>query len=340
MKLGINEETIKHIKKLLGVKHVEIVKNFSYNLQYKDYKENFYEGDWESCCDVSIVTEDRGDSPFHRINELCIVYDDNDRSSLITYKGFAIDGEDVTFVKDDVSYIFKDMDKHLLTNGHRYGYWNGHYVRELDVFIKDNSLYAATYLNEKKPKIDIKGKVIPSTLGGRTFYTVEGNTVYVQEIVTGKEDKYGEYHEYNDYIALKSRVFHKDEKEIADVEFVDLTYKNEGYITDAPNIVAAIIIFTDGTKRLLVKNEKGKKACSRYFKDLKLSIAALHITKDEFEKETPKNKESWNYGYNDTDYFVSGLTFDYITDKHQGEFIVKNDGHMMVKSRKSIRYQK
>ena len=334
MKKDINQNVIKHIKKLVGANKVEVVKDFSMNLNYEDEKEVYISGDWDNCASIRRYAKQKGESPFYRINKLCIVYND-DSISLISYKSFAIDNDDITFIKDDINYIFKDMSKHIFTNGHKYGYFDGYYIREVDAFYNDNTLYAITYLDEKLHKIDIKGKVIIDTLGGNTFYSIQNNTIYKQSIKTGKLDKYGNYREYNDYVALESNIYYEDEKEITNIEFVDKRYKNDGWITASPNINALIVTFTDGTKKLIVENEQEKKATSRYFKDLKLLIAAVYITKKQFEQEKQENKQSWNYD-GDEDYVIPGLTFDYTTDDEQGTFIVKNNGYMKTKSKKKL----
>ena len=332
MKDCFNLKTISHLKELLGVKEVEIIKDFSENLVCEDKKEIFIPGDWESSSECRVVPDKRVDTPFYRINKICIVHGE-DKVSLISYKAFAVSGNDLTFINEETNYIFEDMDAHIFKNIRTYGYWYWERkdVRELDVFLKENTLYGITYLDGKLHKIDIKGKAVPEIISNGTFLSIEGNTVYENTVVTGKKDKYGEYREYVDYMGVKTKVLHKDKKEIEDIEILDIAYGNDGWVTDAPDFsMAAIISFVDGTKRLLLETKNGKKSTSAYFKDLKLYQAFISLSEKEFEKELPENKQSYSEVADSDIYNIPGLTFDCTTDSLKGEFIVKNNGNMKI----------
>ena len=347
MKSEHEQAIIKHIEELLGVNKVVAVKEFSRSIKCKEYNQIYREGDTIRVEPVNDI-----ETPFYRINKTCIAYG-NDKVSLVSYKSFAIIDEDISFIKEEVDYIFQDMDKHIFTNGSEY---RGHYVRELDVFLKENKLYGITYLDNKTHEMDIKGKLIddPSIKNisliikdctvydgtyltitpemihtTRTLLSIEGNVLYENNILTGAKDKDGVYREYINHVSLGTTTLHKDEKEIEDVEVVDVKYKNDGWITDAPDFYLALIIkFVDGTKRLLVKTEEGKKVTSRYFKNLKLDTSYISLTKEEVEKEYPEDIDNWD---NECGYCITGLTFDCSTDYSEGELTINNDGHIKSK---------
>lgn len=333
----INEKVCKHIEELFETKHMYVVKDYSEILIYKDYQQKYSSGDWETGPHVYNAKIKESFSPFYRINKLCLVFDNEDKSSLVYYKAFAIDNDSVEFIKEEVSYIFKDMDIHVYDQSKKYyGQWNSENVRELDAFIKDDVLYAITYLDNEIHKINIKGKVVKSTAKHKTFYSIQNNTVYLNEIVTGKVDKYGKYHQYNNYVDLKSTAYHKDEKEIMDIEAVKIS-ELDCIITDAPEVSAIIVSFTDGTKRLIVRNKHSKKAFSDYFQNIELFDKSVALNEEEFKNENSENKVGWNeidFGR----YFIPGLTFSYTTDNEAGELIVKNDGYIKTRSKKKANY--
>ncbi len=338
----VDIEFSKHIKELYKLETLTIVKDFSHVIPYNDYKEEFHTGDWEdSYADFSRVPEDAAASPFYRMKKSCIV-SAGDKVSLVVYKAFAIVDEGITFIKDEASYTLKDMDRHIYSHGGVFGPWRGHYVRTHDVFLKDNALYGYTYSDGECHEMgNIKGELVSGSIGvagDNIFYSIQDNVIYENKITNVSKDEYGIDHEYVNYISLESRTFHKDAKEVVDMKFVDFNYKNtDNILADAPDICfAAVITLADGTKRLIVKNSKGRKTASRYFNDIKLEHAYLCATPEEFEKEYPVEGEGsgvTEYDDDDCEYFLPGLTFDYTTDTEHGTFIVKKYGHMMATTR-------
>ena len=336
-----DKKAIEHLKELLGASYVKIVKNFSTNLTYKKKVEMLDPEEWNNANLIMDYRQSNELSPFYNMHYICIV-EIEDKISLISYTSFMMDDNDnLSFMKENVSYIFKDMDHHVFTNGHYYdlGGWRQSYINDSDAFIKDNTLYGITYSNGIIKKKEIEGKIYTDTKGCATFLTTQGNTLYEHEIVTGEYDTFGNYISYTNILELKSRLLHRDTKEISDIKCVNTKYKNDGYITSPPDVDAIIVSFVDGTKRLIVKNASGKKSSSRYFKNLELTEAVVMISKKEFKKEPEENKYSWN---NDGcgNYYIPGLSFNYTTDNTQGEFIVKNNGHMSTPSRKRINQSK
>ena len=336
----VDIEFSKHIKELYELETLTIVKDFSHVIPYNDYKEEFHTGDWEdSYADFSRVSEDAAASPFYRMKKSCIV-SAGDKVSLVVYKAFAIVDEGITFIKDEASYILKDMDRHVYSDVSVFGPWSDHYVRTHDVFMKDNVLYGYTYADEECHEMgSIKGEAVSDSISpdDDIFYSIRDNVIYENKITNVSKDEYGIDFKAVDYIGLTSRVFHKDMKKIVGMEFVDLKYKNNGNITDEPYICfAAVITLADGTKRLVVKNLEGRKTASRYFNDIKLEHAYLCVTPEEFEKEIAENNVSWNsvdYDDGSRNYYISGLTFDYTTNSEHGTFIVKQYGKMQAITR-------
>ena len=335
MAKNVYEERINHLQELLGASKVCLAKDFSCRISCADHEEWYDYGDLDTSQSVTLIEDKEVATPFYRINDRYIVYS-GDKVSLVSYKSFAVvDGDNITFIQDDVSYIFKDMDEHIYARKREYGYMN--YIRDLDVFVKGNTLYGEIYFNdahrEGQHQIDIDGEYVANSSKDGTFLSFNGNTIYEQKITTL-------LHEacvgYKFSIKLNPTVLHEDEKEIKDIELIDLSYKNDRNIAKPRFALASIITFADGTKRLLIKND-GKKLVSRYFQDLELEKAYIHETAEDIEKRYRGGIrfEPFVGGY-DGEYY-SGLTFDCVTDSSQGVFIVKSDGHMKIKSKRPLK---
>lgn len=334
---------IEYLKEKLDTNYIEVIHDYSVSLYYKDK---------HPCLDDDslfglVWTGEEMRSPFYRVN-VFLVSKVNGKYNFFKYNAFVIANanEKLQIFNEEISPIFEETDHILFQRITEYGFYgDSESFKKAIVFLKGNSILGYTFIDDHKHIFDFKGEIVPKTYFGRSFLTACGNKIIKVDICTGQLNKDGEIKEYIDCINVYQNVIYQDKKNITGVEIVNNSKNNDGYVCRVTDHFAAILSFEDGTKRLWLETDKGD-STSKYFKDLKLIEGFINLTASEFQKEKPENRKDFNYITNDpltdqdygsTDYFIPGLTFGYVTDAAEGEYIVTQDGHKRVKSRREIK---
>lgn len=327
----IKELASDHIKEITGAKEISISKDFSERFSFKDVKcMELIPADWDSPALWNKRLEyDKTYSPFYRIHYMGIAYNENS-CDFFDYKAYAIDNENLTFMKEEYQKVLGDMDSHFLDKLTNFGYVDSpKKILTLQVFIKDNSFFAISYDGNKIIKRDFEGKIglVRFENKERILYTLKGNSIYRYKINTGEIDNHREY--VGCFELENKELYYKDDKEIESIEHV-IPYDIDFEITDGKaqrQMQVIMITFTDGTKKVLVDAPNYNKTVSNYYKSLRIHDHLIGLSKE--EAKLPQNAKfkpvRFKYDEDSVVYYIGGLVLNYENEDSFGRIIIKPD---------------
>ena len=327
--MELNKIVSNHIAEITGAKQVSISRNYSENLTFKAVKgEELREGDMAI---PSVLLGRREDgytcTPFYRIHCMGIVYKENS-CDFFEYKSFAINNNGFTYMQEKYKPILENMDRLFSDKYTKFGHRNSPTEKLTShIFLKDNSFCVYSFNGNQIIKKEFEGKFgyVVSEDDNEIFYSFKDNKVYRYKINKGE---ISEYVENVGYFNLDDKtLYYTDEKEIEKIEYVrpydpDFEADSEQY-----KMRVMKITFTDGTKRVLVKNHKKEETVTDYYKEITDGSRWISLSKREAQK--PENakyeQEKFEYDGGYVAYYIPGLTFNYKDGDSEGKVIIRLD---------------
>ncbi len=258
--IEIEEKLKKHLKNRVFnfyARSINIIKANFEHIVFEERKEN---------------SSENIDTPFYRLNLICMIHNIDDEYDLVEWTGYAINNNGISIVDDEVNPIFTSLnhqvyEQYSMPNCEKnesslllqaYAADRPLYYTDNKGILKENrygSLNVITYLDNKTHIFDYEGHYgFKSPVEENVFYTFETDTIHKYTIETGNENN----KLYDGKINLKEEICFKTNKfAIYGIDTIKDSNTDLPFVSDILKL-NPIVITTAYDKRLIWANDKIK----------------------------------------------------------------------------------